>query len=113
MVDDFYHHLEACREEVIREFLTFSGMGNPDIFLSFFESFKKNRYLQTYTNTAQIAYALKRICMRVWANPFTPEHEAGITNILIIYRETLLDNFLSVFKEIGAKLSTDQPRYLS
>jgi hypothetical protein len=39
-VDEFYNHLDNCDEEVIREFLTFSGLHNPDVFLTFFESFK-------------------------------------------------------------------------
>src|SRR5476651_711747 len=53
-VDDFYDHLSSCNEEVINDFLTFSGLHNTDVFLTFFEAFKKHRYLQTYTDTAQV-----------------------------------------------------------
>jgi hypothetical protein len=33
--DEFYNHLDNCDEEVIREFLTFSGLQNTDVFLTF------------------------------------------------------------------------------
>jgi hypothetical protein len=103
-VDGFYDHLDGCRIPVIDEFLTFAGLKETSVFNRFYEEFKKSRYLYTYSKTEQIAYALKRICMRVWNNPFTPEHEAAINNVLISYRETLLDNFMSVFDEIENKL---------
>jgi hypothetical protein len=104
-VDEFYNHLDSCDEEVIREFLSFSGLRNPDVFLTFFESFKKHRYLATYTNTEQVAYALKRICMRVWQHPFTPEQEAGMNNVIADYRLSIHDDFMEIFEEIEGKLS--------
>lgn len=106
-VDGFYDHLNRCRTPVINEFLTFAGLKDTTRFFKFFEDFKKSRYLSTYTETQQIAYALKRICMRVWKDPFTAEHEAAINNVLVKYRETLLDNYMSVFDEIEGKLTNN------
>ena len=106
-VDSFYDHLDGCEIPVIDEFLTFAGLKDSTRFFKFYEDFKKSRYLSTYTETHQIAYALKRICMRVWKDPFTPQHEAAINKVLVSYRETLLDNFMSVFDEIAGKLTTD------
>lgn len=103
-VDDFYDYLCQCQEGVIREFLTFSGMTDPDVFLNFFENFKKNRYLQTYTDTTQVAYALKRICMRVWQQPFTPEQETAMSQVIMDYRLTVYDSFMEIFDEIEGKL---------
>ena len=103
-VDGFYDHLDGCRIPVIDGFLTFAGLKETSVFNRFYEEFKKSRYLYTYSKTEQIAYALKRICMRVWNNPFTPEHESAINNVLVSYRETLLNNFMSVFDEIESKL---------
>jgi len=105
-VDSFYDHLNGCRIPVIDKFLTFAGLKDTARFFKFFEDFKKSRYLSTYTETHQIAYALKRICMRVWKDPFTPQHEAAINKVLVSYRETLLDNFMSIFDEIEEKLIT-------
>jgi hypothetical protein len=103
-VGEFYNHLELCDEEVINEFLTFSGLHNTDVFLTFFEAFKKHRYLQTYVDTSQVAYALKRICMRVWHQPFTPTQEAALTNVIMNYRLKVHDSFMEIFEEIDKKL---------
>lgn len=103
-VDDFYHHLDSCDIEVINEFLHFAGMKNPAIFAKFYDNFKQSRYLANYVNLSQITYALKRICMRVWHDPFTPEHEAAMGEVILNYRLGLLDSFMSIYEEIGAEL---------
>ncbi len=103
-VDDFYNHLARCEQDKIKKFLNFAGLQDTDTFLKFFEKFKSNRYLETYAETDQIAYALKRICMRVWTDPFTPEHEAAMTKVVAAYRHNLHDNFMSIFDEIEVKL---------
>ena len=76
-VDDFYGHLQGCREDVIKEFLRFARLKDSTIFFKFYENFKESRYLHSYAEMKQIAYALKRICMRVWNDPFTPVQESG------------------------------------
>ena len=103
-VADFYNHLDNCTEETINEFLAFAGMKNPAIFSKFYDGFKKSRYLNTYADLSQVTYALKRICMRVWRDPFTPEHELAMTAVILAYREGLLNDFMSIYEEIGAKL---------
>ncbi|RYD75193.1 MAG: hypothetical protein EOP53_16890 [Sphingobacteriales bacterium] len=103
--DHFYDHLGACDEIIIREFLEFSGMKEPSVFFDFFDIFKNERYLHTYAETQQIAYALKRICMRVWDNPFTPAQEEAMDAVLLAYRGRVLDSFMSVFNEIDSKMS--------
>lgn len=103
-VSGFYNHLELCDEEVINEFLTFSGLYNTDVFLTFFEAFKKHRYLQTYVDASQVAYALKRICMRVWHQPFSPIQEAALTGVIMNYRLQIQDSFMEIFEEIDDKL---------
>lgn len=103
-VDGFYDHLSSCDEEVINQFLVFSGMKNTDVFLTFFEAFKHHRYLQSYTDIAQVAYALKRICMRIWHNPFTAQQEAEMNAVLSAYRAGIYHDFMSIFEEIGKKL---------
>jgi hypothetical protein len=104
-VDNFYGHLEGCDNTVISEFLTFAGLNDPIVFFKFYDGFKKSRYLFSYAETKEIAYALKRICMRVWKDPFTPQQEADMNAILLAYRAALLDDFMSIFNEIAGKLS--------
>jgi len=103
-VDDFYTHLSACHPDKIKEFLNYSGLYDTDRFFRFFEKFKSSRYLETYAETDQISYALKRICMRVWDDPFTPEHEAAMTKVVAAYRDSMYGNFMSIFNEIEVKL---------
>jgi hypothetical protein len=103
-VDEFYNHLDSCHPVTIRKFLNFSGLDDTEKFLRFFESFKKNRYLETYADTQQISYALKRICMRIWDDPFTLEHEGRMNAVLSVYRDELYDDFMSIFDEIEVKL---------
>jgi len=103
-VDDFYNHLRGCDNDVIEDFLTSAGLKDTTRFFRFFEGFKRDGYLHTYSETEQIAYALKRICMRIWENPFTPQHEAQMNQVIIAYRELLLPDFMSIFREIESKL---------
>jgi len=105
IVKDFYNHLESCEERTIREFLIFAGMKNPDVFFKFYNEFKCSRYLNTYINIEQITYALKRICMRVWRDPFTPQQEQEMTGILINHRLGLISTYNSIYREIGDKLA--------
>jgi hypothetical protein len=107
-VSEFYYHLDSCEDDVIREFLNFAGMKTPDVFFKFHTEFKRSRYLNTYINIEQITYALKRICMRVWRNPFTPQQEAEMTVLLLDYRLGLISHFMSIYNEIGAKLSSSE-----
>ena len=106
-VDNFYDHLRSCSLDTIKEFLNFSGLMETDKFFRFYESFKKSRYLETYADTQQISYALKRICMRIWNDPFTIEHEGRMNAVLSVYRDGLYDNFMSIFDEIDLKLKAE------
>jgi hypothetical protein len=103
-VDDFYAHLKGCDNTIIEEFLTSAGLKDSTRFFRFYEGFKRDGYLHTYSETQQIAYALKRICMRVWENPFTPLHEARMNEVLVAYRQLLLPDFMTIFYEIQGKL---------
>ncbi|WP_342647869.1 hypothetical protein [Mucilaginibacter sp. CSA2-8R] len=103
-VDDFYAHLNSCDQEVIYSFLSRSGMQNIDVFLRFFENFKSSEYLHTYAETEKVTYALKRICMRIWNNPFSQENEEAMSAAINRYRNTLENNFTSIFDDIEAML---------
>jgi hypothetical protein len=102
--DGFYEHLDGCRQPVVDEFLTFAGLKETSVFFKFYYGFKKSKYLYNYADTKEIAYALKRICMRIWKDPFTPEQEEQMTVVLTAYRESLMYNFMSIFDEIEQKL---------
>lgn len=102
-VDSFYVHLNNCNCNALEEFLGMAGLKDPAVFFKYFEKFKKDQYLYTYAEPGQITYALKRICMRIWKDPFTPEHEAGMTGTIENYRSALLQDFMLIFSEIRDK----------
>jgi hypothetical protein len=102
--DGFYDHLNQCDHGAVSAFLTHSCMKDPAAFIRFFENFKHTRYLHTYAQTSQVAYALKRICMRIWNNPFTPQQEENLTCEITAYREKLKPDFMRIFEEIDTLL---------
>ena len=104
-IDEFYRHIEAAEDQVIHDFLTFSGVKNTTVFFTFLDDFKKSGYLHTYADTSQIAYALKQISKRIWLNPFTATHEEQMNRALVSYREVLLPGFMTIFDEIDAHLA--------
>ncbi|MFD0748547.1 hypothetical protein ACFQZS_00235 [Mucilaginibacter calamicampi] len=106
-VDSFYDHLSNCHEDIIRAFFDLAGLNNSDFFFRYFERFKKDRYLHTYAEMPQITYALKRICMRIWQNPFTTEQEQEMTRVIRAYNTSLLSDYLLIFNEIEEKLMPD------
>ena len=73
--------------------------------ITFFEAFKKHRYLETYAHTAQVAYAIKRVCMRVWHHPFTVQQEADVNKVITGYRLNVYDGFMQIFDEIAERLA--------
>lgn len=103
-VDAFYHHLESTKQEHLHSFWAVSKLPNPDVFFNFWADFKHHRYLYSYIEATQVAYALKRICMRVWKDPFTPAQEALLTDAVIDYRARLLPVFMEIFDEIESYL---------
>lgn len=105
-VDSFYNHLNSCSSIAIKEFFVMAGLKDPSVFFRYFEKFKKDQYLHTYADNGQIAYALKRICMRIWQNPFSSQHESEMTEIIENYRAILLPDFMLIFSEIDKKLAT-------
>jgi hypothetical protein len=106
--DGFYEHLDGCREAVVDEFLTSAGLKNTAIFFKYYNDFKKSRYLYTYAQAKEIAYALKRICMRVWTNPFTPENEERMREVILQYRIGLEGDFMAIFDQITVRLKNDR-----
>ena len=103
--DSFYRHLNGCEISVIGEFLAFSGLKDSSRFFHFYADFRKSRYLNNYLNIESVAYALKRICMRIWENPFTAEQETKLNDILAAYRDSLKESFVTIYSEITSILN--------
>jgi len=106
-VDAFYNHLGNCEDNIMWEFFHAAGLKESAFFFRYFERFKKDRYLHTYAELPQITYALKRICMRIWQDPFTTGNENKMTEVLTSYWTDLHDDFMLIFNEIEQKLANN------
>lgn len=103
-INAFYDHLQAADDQWLNTFLTKCGSADTEQFFKFLTSFKSSRYLLSYQKLENISYALQRICMRLWAHPFTEETVLLLTEQLEIYKISLEKNYLSIFNKIETQL---------
>lgn len=103
-INAFYDHLNEVEDQALKLFLTTSGAENTEPFFKFLNSFKSSKYLLSYQKLENISYALQRICMRLWAHPFTEENVLQLTQQLEIYKASLAKNYLDIFQEIEEKI---------
>lgn len=103
--DDFYREIEDCELNIILDFLRTAGIKDPSGFAAFLHSFIESRYLESYSESKSIVYALDRIGRRVWQEKFN-EHEIK-ESILIVQelKEWLNPTFIKIFKEIEESLT--------
>lgn len=104
-INDFYDHLENVNDLALNQFLQKAGCPDNEQFFKFFNSFKSSRYLLSYQKLENISYALQRICMRLWAHPFTEETVHLLTAQLTIYKTLLASNYQEIYKEIEPELN--------
>lgn len=102
--DDFYRRVKESDKSAINLFLELNNITNTEIFFNFFEEFLEAEYLHTYAEAENIMYAISRICMRIWANPFSETQKLQLTAVLISYQQKLKDVFMNIFDEIDLGL---------
>src|SRR5690554_6316229 len=69
-IDNFYKEIYACDPDLIQDFLISAGIPDPSGFTNFLNSFIESRYLESYSESKNIVYALDRIGRRVWHEKF-------------------------------------------
>jgi acyl carrier protein phosphodiesterase len=104
-VENFYKLINEVDEKILKQFISLNGIADTDKFFKFFAMFKNEKYLFSYTNLDKITYALERICMRLWKNPFTKEQADSLTKSLILYKTKLSEEFLTIFELIDSRLN--------
>jgi hypothetical protein len=102
----FYTHLKNANKEIINQFLNANNISDSNAFFRFLEDFIQSRYLNSYSNPNEIVYALNRICMRVWDNPFDEGQKLQLKSVLIEYQESLQESYMKIFHEVEGKLSS-------
>ena len=103
--EDLYVHLEAAEWEAIESFLQLCGIKDTARFQQYFKSFLKNRYLSSYQDAGQVAYALSRICLRVWPEPLGSSETDQLTQILTAYLRKLKPSYRQIYREIENNVS--------
>lgn len=104
-IKKLYEHLERISENEIILFLNLNNVADPDKFIRFYNKFLEAKYLYSYSEDHKITYALKRICMRLWPNPFDEVQETAITKRLNTYKKKLREDFIIIFDQIDAQLN--------
>lgn len=99
-IETFYLQLQQANSTALREFLAKAEIPDQGIFDVFLNDFLDSRYLFSYQKLHNISYALKRICMRVWENPFTEAQTEMLTQKLDEYCPELESRFMTIFNEL-------------
>ena len=103
----FYQKLGACTLQKISTFLTLNNIKDTQPFILFFERFCSSAYLNSYLETEKIAYALHRICLRVWPESLTKAEQEQITDVLVAYQRELESVYFEIFTEISSALALE------
>lgn len=104
-IEEFYNHLNNVEHELLNDFLAKNNIIDTERFFKFLNSFKTSRYLFSYEKLENISYALQRICMRLWAHPFSEETVNLLTEQLGLYKLSLAKNYQIIFDEIKQQMS--------
>lgn len=105
-INKFYNHLAQTDNQVIGRFLENCMIGDTKLFFSFFDKFISSRYLLSYAKIENITYALNRICMRLWDNPFNDQQLQLLTDRLMLFKAGLENDYLNIFNEMEFSLNT-------
>jgi len=100
-----YEQLNAANSTHLKGFLKLADLPDQARFDKFLYDFISSRYLFSYEKIENITYSLNRICMRLWAKPFTEEQLGLLTLGLEQFRDQLQNQFLPVFREIAYALN--------
>lgn len=103
--NSFYNYLAQVNHQELSSFLIFNDLPDNDKFFRFFTMFNKEQYISSYDQPDKITYAIKRICMRIWRDPFTREQEDALLQNIINYKNELTDKFIFIFDLIDAELN--------
>lgn len=103
-INSFYKHLNRVDDAKLAAFLTKCGATETDHFFRFLNSFRSSRYLLSYQKIENISYALHRICMRLWVQPFDEKTVLLLTEKLALYKEELEKDYMRIFEEIEVDL---------
>lgn len=104
-VNTFYSQLSRSNTADLQAFLLLAGIADIELFNKFLHGYISSRYLLSYRKTENITYALNRICMRLWPEPFTEEQSQLLTAGIEDYIKALDKDFLQIFNQLEGNAS--------
>jgi acyl carrier protein phosphodiesterase len=103
-INTFYDQLSMADKKALDAFLHSCSLADTEVFFKFLNSFISSRYLFSYQKIENISYALNRICMRLWNNPFTERQLSQLTRQLNVFKNNIQKDYLSIFNNIEMEL---------
>lgn len=107
-INTFYDQLSNANKTALKSFLHTSSLEDTAIFFKFLNSFISSRYLFSYQKMENISYALNRICMRLWHNPFTETQLDALTVQLEQFKNNIRKDYMSIFNDIEKSISNSR-----
>jgi len=104
-IQNFYAQLHQANTPALGLFLEKAKLPDMQLFSKFLNNFISSRYLLSYQKTENITYALNRICMRLWENPFNDHQLTILTKQLEFFKHTIASSYLDIFTEIEIGLN--------
>lgn len=101
----FYQFLAETDRPALNRFLQLNMIADTEPFFRFLDEFISSKYLNSYSEPGHITYAVGRICMRIWPDPFTETQKLQLTAVLLPYLEKLTTEFMQIFDEIEKRLT--------
>jgi len=101
----FYEQLQGAGTDSLTGFLRLAGLPDQTRFDKFMDGFISSRYLFSYEKMENITYALNRICMRLWKEPFTEEQLSLLTTKLEEFTQSLEKDFMHIFDELDREIN--------
>lgn len=105
--EDFYDRIAAADRQELKRFFELNNVSDVQPFFNFLDEFIESSYLNSYRDAQNIMYALSRICMRLWAEPFNETQKLQLTASLVDYQFSLKNEYISIFYEIDSVLNGD------
>lgn len=103
-INTFYQQLAKANNPGLTSFLSKAGLPDEELFYKFLNGFISSKYLLSYQKIENITYALNRICMRLWSNPFKDQQLQELTKKLEEFKAGLQENYKVIFNTIEVSI---------
>lgn len=103
-VGNLYVALQEADKEIITSFILQCNEQEIDRILEFIQRFSASKYLLSYQKMENIAYALNRICMRLWPVSLQEDKVALLHKKIDSYAKRYESELMEIFSEIEGRL---------